>query len=264
MAKKQGQDFEWSVFYMAAKDLKSGVDKTTFVEASKNYRGTTADVRKAADNAVKLVNDEYGKITKVEKMSGGKEPKCDIMFIAGGKKIKCSLKYGGSVQLSSAGVSKTVEFLTMVIENYSEQTGKDKKLCEESLKILTKFSNEYGNLGKMKRSLADKRMANAKIYDAQIKKLLGSRTNIEAESEELKLAIIKEAVTGSYQFGRDADLTADHILSEHSLRKIDKKLLKTIADGTSARIRLKGRGREKTSGQRLNEIVVSLDANVKI
>jgi len=263
MTKKQGQDFEWSVFYMAAKDLKSGVDKDTFVQASKNYRETNATVRKAADNAIKFVNKEYGKITKIQKMSGGKEPKCDIMFIAGGKKIKCSLKFGGSIQLSSAGVSKTVQFLKMVIENYSEQTGRDKKLCQESLKILSKFSNQYGNLGKMKRNLADKKMADAKIYDIQLKKLLGSRTDIEAESEELKLAIIKEAVTGSYQFGKNADLTADHILSDTSLKKIDKKLLKTIAEGTSARIRLKGRGRDP-SGQRLNEIVVSLDANVKI
>jgi hypothetical protein len=263
MAKKQGQDFEWSVLYLATKDLKSGVDKDTFVEAAKNYRGTTTAVRKGAENAVGLIEKEYGKITKAIKMSGGVEPKCDIVFIAGGTKIRCSLKFGGNIQLSSAGVSKTVQFLENVIENYSEQTGKDKKLCEESLKILTKFSNEYGNLGKMKQNLASKKMANARIYDAQLKKILGSRTDTDAESEELKLAIIREAVTGSYQFGKNSDLTADHILSEDSLKKIDKSLLKKISNVTSARLALKGRGKDK-AGMRLNEIVVRLDANVKL
>jgi hypothetical protein len=264
MAKKQGQDFEWSIFYLAAKDLKSGVDVKTFTEASSNYRTTSAAVRKGAENAIKLVEKQYGKITKVEKMSGGKEPKCDIVFIAGGKKIKCSLKFGGNVQLSSAGITKTVTFLSRVIENYSEQTGKDKKICEESLKLLTKFSDEYGDLGKIKQTIATRKMANAKIYDAQLKKLLGTRTNTAVEYEELKLAIIREAVTGSYQFGKDSDMTADHILSESSLKKIDKKLLKEISDATSGRIALKGRGRDKQTGIRLNEIVVRIDANFKM
>ena len=59
----------------------------------------------------------YGKPSAVEKMSGGVEPKTDLVITTPRKTLKCSLKFGGSIQLSSAGVETTAKFLTGVVSN---------------------------------------------------------------------------------------------------------------------------------------------------
>ena len=39
---------------------------------------------------------------------GGEEPKTDIKFMIGTKKYKCSMKWGKSFQLTSAGIEKSI------------------------------------------------------------------------------------------------------------------------------------------------------------
>ena len=100
-------------------------------------------------------------------------------------------------------------------------------------------------------------------YNELLQNILGSGKSpvVSEEYEKLKLAIVEEAITGKYTFGATSKLAADHILSEKKLELVTKDLIKKIADKTSVRIALKGRGKNIIAGKevRLNEVVVRFD-----
>jgi hypothetical protein len=131
------------------------------------------------------------------------------------------------------------------------------------LSVLAELDSEYGDLGKMTRQLADVQLGKAERYDQLLKNILGSSKTpkVSEEYEKVKLAIIEEAMTGKYTFKGKPKLSANYILSEKEIQFIDDSLIKKVADKTSVRIALKGRGKTMVAGKevRLNEIVVRFD-----
>lgn len=261
MANK-GLLFEWSIYYLAKQSL-PGKPDSLLATAKSNYKLAPNDVKKAASKAINNIQDKYGVIKDISKISGGDEPKTDLIIKAGSRPLKCSLKYGESIQLSSGGVSNTVKFLSGVLNNLRNEEGYDSKKVGQLIKTLSMFEEEYGDIGKLPRTQIDRLMTEAERYDILLKNILGSRgkPSVSEEYAKIKLAIIEEAMTGKYMF-RNGIKSADHILTENYIRKIDKKFVKEVADKTSVRLALKGRGKTEIRGKevRLNEIVVRFDS----
>lgn len=262
MANK-GLQFEWCIYHVISLKAKAKASPDTKTAATE-YAAAPAQIKKDAANAVSVIENEYGKVTGVEKTSGGgKEPKTDLYITTARNKLKCSLKYGGSIQLSSAGVSTTVDFITGVLKSYMAKTGRDMNKCKKILSSLTRFENEYGELGSIVQSKAEKKLLEAKRYNLELQSILGSRTepDVASENENIKLAIIEEAITGNYTFGKSSKLSADHVLTETEIKKVNAALIKEVASKTSVRLALKGRGKKLIGGRevRLNEIVVRFD-----
>lgn len=254
----KGLLFEWSIYYL----VHSGrtTKPSDFTVAKENYNIAPKDVKDGAKSAISAVESEFGTIKNVSKISGGDEPKTDLIFETRNKKLKCSLKFGGSIQLSSGGVTTTAKFLTKVLLGLKTEGYNAKKLSE-LIRALENFQEDYGDLGKMPRTRADQYMKKAERYDLLLKEILGTRRNpsVKKEYEAIKLAIVKEALTGEKTFSGGIK-SAEYVLTEDSIRKIDKKLIKEIADKTSVRLALKGRGKDPKNKVRLNEIVVRFDS----
>ena len=261
MANK-GLMFEWSIYYLAKQSLPGKTDPM-LATAKQNYKAAPKDVQKAASKAINIVMDEYGPIKDIQKISGGDEPKTDLIIKAGSKPLKCSLKYGEAIQLSSGGVTNTVKFLSGVLNALRNEEGYDARKIGRIISTLSEFEEQYGDIGKLPRNKIDKLMTEAERYDILLKNILGTRQNpsVADEYAKIKLAIIEEALTGKYMF-RNGVKAADHILTEKYIRKIDKKFVKEVADKTSVRLALKGRGKTEVAGKevRLNEIVVRFDS----
>lgn len=261
----KGLAFEWCIYHLVAKVYPKKFNNDPVAKTAKtNYDVSPKDVKDNAVKAVNFIEKEFGKITDIEKTSGGGiEPKTDLLITTQSGPLKCSLKYGGDIQLSSGGVSTTVKFLAGVLENLAAEEKYDTVKSLQLLSVLAELDSEYGNLGKMPRQKADVAIGKAERYDVLLKEILGSsRTpKVSEEYEKVKLAIIEEAMTGKYTFRDKPKLSANYILSEKDIQFIDNKLIKKVADKTSVRLALKGRGKSVVAGKeiRLNEIVVRFD-----
>ena len=264
MANK-GLQFEWCIYHMVSMvNPKKFANDTNAHTAKMNYEASDKSVQKDAQNAVQMIEKKYGKIKDIEKTSGGGvEPKTDLYITCAKKAIKCSLKHGGSIQLSSGGINTTVKFLNGILKNISKKTGYDAKKIKSIMSVLAELDKDYGDLGKMPRTQADVVVGKTQRYNELLQNILGSGKSpvVSEEYEKLKLAIVEEAITGKYTFGATSKLAADHILSEKKLELVTKDLIKKIADKTSVRIALKGRGKNIIAGKevRLNEVVVRFD-----
>lgn len=264
MANK-GLLFEWSIYHLVnSKNVSKYLKDPNAKTAKANYESSDKEVKSDAQKAIGYITAKYGAPTFVEKMSGGgKEPKTDLYFICPRGKPKCSLKYGGSIQLSSGGIKNTVGFLSGVLTNLAKKPGYDVKKLRQIISILSEFDEKYGSVGSVPRREADEVLSKTEGYDEMLKSILGSRTKpkVSEEFENIKLAIVEEAITGKFTFAGSPKLSADHILSENNLRKITPALIKEVANKTSVRIALKGRGKKEIAGKevRLNEVVVRFD-----
>jgi hypothetical protein len=264
MANK-GLQFEWCIYHLVAKvDPKKFASDANAKTAKVNYDLADSGVQRDAENAISMIEKQYGKIEDIEKTSGGGiEPKTDLYIKCTKKTIKCSLKHGGSIQLSSGGVNTTVNFLNGVLENLSKYPGYNAKKIKSIMSVLAELDKDYGDLGKMPRTKADVVLGKTKRYNELLQNILGSgkTPKVSEEYEKIKLAIIEEAITGKYTFGETSKLSADHILSEKKLDLVTPELIESVANKTSVRISLKGRGKEMVAGKeiRLNEIVIRFD-----
>lgn len=263
MANNQGLLFEWCIYYLICQSLDK-VIKENFDEAERKWKSAPPAVKSAAQRAITVVTRKYGNITDVKKISGGIEPKTDLVISTRSKKLRCSLKYGNAVQLSSGGIKNTVQFLTGVLKNIKTREGYDEKQITQIIASLAEFEESHGDIGKLPRQQIDEHFAKAERYDLLLKDILGSRKypKVTEEYEKIKLAIIEEAMTGKYTFGATSDETADYILTDSYIRHIDDRFIQETADKTSVRLALKGRGKIITKDAiiRVNEIVVRFDA----
>ena len=261
----KGLAFEWCIYHLISRVYPDKFSKEPVAKTAKiNYNASPKDVKDNALKAINFIEKEFGKIIDVEKTSGGGiEPKTDLLIKTKRKELKCSLKYGGDIQLSSGGISTTVKFLTGVLQNLSAEKKYDPKKTTKILTVLAELDATYGSLGKMTRQKADVQIGKAQRYDVLLKGILGSSKmpKVSEEYEKIKLAIIEEAMTGKYTFKGKPKLSANYILSEKEIQFIDDKLIKKVADKTSVRLSLKGRGKTIVAGKevRLNEIVVRFD-----
>jgi hypothetical protein len=265
MANK-GLQFEWCIYHLVAKvNPKKFLNDPNAKIAKTNYNSSDKTVRKGASDAITNMEKMYGKVKNIEKTSGGgSEPKTDLYITCARKALRCSLKYGGSIQLSSGGITATVTFLNGVLKNLIACCpGYNIPKIKSIISTLAELDDKFGDLGKMPRQKADVTIGKAEKYNDLLKNIIGSSQNptVSGEYEKIKLAIIEEAITGKFTFGANSKRTADHILSEKKLEVFNATLLKKIADKTSVRIALKGRGKQMVAGEevRLNEVVIRFD-----
>jgi hypothetical protein len=261
----KGLAFEWCIFHLVAKVYPDKFAKNPIaVTAKSNYDIAPSDVKKYACHAIDIIESKYGKIIDIEKTSGGGvEPKTDLVITTENKELRCSLKYGGNIQLSSGGINNTVQFLTGVIKNLCNDNKYNSGKALRLISVLAELDQNYGSLGKKSRQEIDVQIGKMERYDVLLKEIIGSAKQplVSEEYEKVKLAIIEEAMTGKYTFKNSIKLSANYILSETEIQCIDDKLIKKIADKTSVRISLKGRGKTIIAGTevRLNEIVIRFD-----
>lgn len=264
MANK-GLQFEWCVYHLIAQANKTKFKgDATAKRAEAEYKSSPADVKSGAANAVKIIEKTYGKISNVEKMSGGIEPKTDLVITAARKTLKCSLKFGGSIQLSSAGVESTTTFLKGVIQNLKSSKSIPNKKAQELLSFLSEFGTNIPS-GTMTKQQTEKALASSQDYADRLQEILGSRKkpDVALEYEKVKLAVVEEALTGKTTFAATPKKAAEWILSESSLKQINAAFIKEVASKTSVRLALKGRGKEIVRGKevRMNQISIRFDVS---
>lgn len=262
MANK-GLQFEWCVYHLIAQANKAKFKgDSTASRAAEEYKSSPADVKSGAANAIKVIEKSYGKITNVEKMSGGIEPKTDLVITTNRKTLKCSLKFGGSIQLSSAGVETTSAFLTGVITNLKKTKAITNKQAQDLLGFLADFQTNIPS-GTMTKTQIQGVLSSSADYGEKLQEILGSKKkpDVAAEYEKIKLAVVEEALTGKATFAATPKKAAEWILSESSLKEINTKFIKDVAGRTSVRLAAKGRGKEIVKGKevRMNQISIRFD-----
>lgn len=232
-------------------------------DATLQWKRASTTLRDNAAKAVKHLEKKVGKISTIQKLSGGDEPKTDLVVRGAQGTVKCSLKYGGFFQLSSSGIHGSVGFLSKVLESVKRRVGYDAKLATKILDVLAELDKKYGDLGKMPAAAAQAKLGKAEHYNDVLKQLLGTSKNpsVAQEYDDFKMAIIREAMTGKFTFANVPIKSADHILSEKEIVPITEAVVRKAANKTSVRLALKGRGTVMMGKKetRLNEIVVRFD-----
>lgn len=272
MAVDKGKQFEYAIMLAAYNRLPKPLPQEVkpiydnIMRVTNKGTVITSEVKLAAKNMMNKIepNGEDAKrkfYASFRQLGGGAggggEPKTDVMFVKLGKKYKCSLKWGDSYQLSSAGISKTTEVLKKVLAKTKLQSNTK----EEIASVLTELENTLGKLPKIgEQSVVKKVLQDNEELKGRLEQIIGTRKNTQvAESfRSFKEAVVRESITGELLFGKSNDATANYILNEKELKPIDATLVKKVAEKTYVRLRLKGRG--KTSdGVRLNELVITIE-----
>lgn len=268
----KGKQFEYAIMIEALSRIPQSMRKGDVSVTYSNLMAKTnkgaiiaADVKKAAAAMINSIEPGSDKIQFYKSfkqlgggIGGGGEPKTDILFVKAGKKYKCSLKWGDSWQLSSAGISKTSEVLRRVLDKV---TGISKSTKEEIAGFITEFENSLGTLPKKSEQEVMKRaLENNSELKGKLEELLGSRkhTQVVDAYKTFKDAVIYEALTGELLFGKTNDRAANYILSNSELKPINSSLTRMVSDQSYVRLRLKGRGKT-AEGVRLNELVVTIE-----
>jgi len=273
MALDKGKQFEYAIMRAAYSKLPSpleGIVKATYDAIMRNTNNgvlISADVDKAAHERLESIEPFTNKeqfYSSFRQLGGGAggggEPKTDVLFIKNGEKYKCSMKWGASYQLSSAGVQKTSTVLNLILAQCKSQSMSTIPIEEIAL-FLYELENSLGVLPKKGEQAAMKRSLEQNLHlKYKFEQILGSRKSpIVADSYKLfKDLVVRESLTGELLFGKTNDKAANYILNEKELKPIDDKLVREISDLTYVRLRLKGRGKTST-GIRLNELVVTIE-----
>ena len=266
--KNKGLAFEHAVMYAATSriQVRNREQEKAFKEAAGKWPQIDKEIQ---DTATKIVTDlapTTGAQTfykSFKKMSGGTEPKTDILFIMGGKKYKCSMKWGDSFQLSSAKVDTSVEFIEKVLKKCAKDLGKSTmsstKLGELQLileQISSKFENKTGTMMAPEADRLMKDVTKAGGLNEQLQEVLGSRkTSGGVAYETFKYELTKECMTGELTF-TDKDMVANYLLTEHGLRPIDDAAIREVMSKAGVRFSKKGRGTDKVTGVRKNAITI--------
>jgi len=272
MAIDRGKQYEYAIMISAY----SRIDNPTVAiktELAKLYTKPIEDVvQSAADGMINSIEPPASSKSARQlfynsfKQLGGSspEPKTDVLFVKGGTKYKCSMKWGASYQLSSAGISGTVQTLDKVLRKVAAASNMSVAALGEIALVLEMASNIIGNDPvRQEQSVIKTKLNRIKSsggLNEQLQQILGSRKNTKVDDAYLsfKREVIREALTGNLIFGSANDKAANYILNESQLKKIDDSLVNDIANKTYIDMRLKGRGKTP-EGVRLNEIVVRIE-----
>ncbi len=269
--KNKGLDFEHAVMYAATSRVnepRSRENQEYFDEAAKKWPSIEKSIQdKATDLVLDMapVRDKQSYFKSFKKMSGGTEPKTDILFVKGGKKYKCSMKWGNSFQLTSSGIDTSVQVLTKVLKKVASQMGKSNMSAVElgTLQlIIEQIANKFeNNTGTMTAPQAEKLMKDvnkAGGINEQLQDILGSRKSPDGSKayDAFKFELTKECMTGELTFANDKDKAADHLLTENGLKPIDDKAIREVMKKAGVRFSKKGRGTDKVTGVRKNAISI--------
>jgi len=269
--KNKGLDFEHAVMYAATSRInepRSRESQQAFEEASKKWPSIEKTIQ---DKATELVlnmapaRDPQSYYESFKKMSGGTEPKTDILFVKGGKKYKCSMKWGDSFQLTSSGIDTSVQVLTKVLKKVASQMGKTSMSTVElgTLQLIieqiaNKFENNSGTMSAPEAERLMKDVNKAGGLNEQLQDILGSRRSPGGAKayDAFKFELTKECMTGELTFANDKDKAADHLLTENGLKPIDEKAVREVMKKAGVRFSKKGRGKDKVTGVRKNAISI--------
>ena len=271
MANK-GLQFEHAVMYIAKSRIvgtRSSQDQKDFDDAANQWNTIPQEIKTTAENIVLNFGptdierqQEYFKSFK--KMSGGgEEPKTDILFVKAGKKYKCSMKWGKSFQLTSAGVDKSIQVFQKVLEkSLKECSGSTVRnglgYIQSMLEQVAKdFENAYGTMDQptAKRILSNTKKAGG--LQEQFETVLGTRKapNVGDAYFCFKKNLTHECMTGAMLFNND-DRSANYLFTEKGIKPIDNKAVEDVMNMAGVRLSLKGRGKDPTTGIRRNAIVI--------
>jgi hypothetical protein len=225
-------------------------------------------VQQAANNMMNVISPTLptDAFYKSFKQLGGSspEPKTDVLFVKNGQKYRCSMKWGDSYQLSSAGIQGTVNVLNNVLFKVAMSGDMGGAQVKEVAMVLDELSQTLGEGPKKQpqpvmKALLDQAKRSGGLNE-KLQNILGSRKQPEGDRLFLafKRELVRESLTGESLFGKGSDKTANYILNERELKPIDDRLINQIADKTFVDIRLKGRGKTK-EGVRLNEAVIRIE-----
>lgn len=254
-------------------DNKTSDQQVAFEKASKAYASIPSDIKTKANELVqqyaprstdlRAKQSYYGSF---EKMSGGgEEPKTDIKFESGGTKYRCSMKWGKSFQLTSAGIDKSAAVLEKVLKKTIKECGggrEDKQALAHIQAILERMTEKFeNNTGTIMQSKARALMTDVRKtggLNEQFQEVLGSRKkpHVAEVYECFKYNLTHECMTGALQFGKSSDKTATHLLTESGIVPISKAEVAKVMAVAGVRLAMKGRGRDKVTGLRRNCIVV--------
>jgi hypothetical protein len=273
MAIDRGKQYEYAIIKSAYSKIKSPSSDITSKLAMIQTKSIESIVQSAADSMLSKIignmNDFYAQqVYKSFRQLGGSspEPKTDVLFVKSGTKYKCSMKWGSSYQLSSSGISGTVSVLDKVLRKVVSGggMGMDINALGEIALVLEQASNIASQYPTRQEKNTIKpildRIKGSGGLNEELQRILGSRknTNIGESYVIFKREVVRESLTGNLTFGASSDKSANYILNESELKKIDDSLVNSIADKTYIDMRLKGRGKT-AEGVRLNEIVVRIE-----
>lgn len=271
MANK-GLQFEHAVMYVATSKIinKTAQNQKDYEDASGRWNSIPNDIKATAERVVDSIapsdlnaRQEFYKSFK--KMSGGgEEPKTDIMFKSGGTTYRCSMKWGKSYQLTSAGIDKSLSVFQKVLKKTAKECGGGNASIETLgylqlilERIAGKFENAQGTIDQptAKRLLGDAKRAGG--LNEQLQEVLGSKKSPSAAEayDCFKFNLTHECMTGKMLFNGD-DRAATHLLTENGIKPIDDKAVRDVMKQAGVRLALKGRGKDKVTGVRQNAIVI--------
>ena len=272
MANK-GLQFEDAVMYVAKArivDKRSREDEAEFNRAALKWDSIPNDIKTTAEKIINSVlprniADQQTFFKSFKKMSGGgEEPKTDIKFMLGTKKYKCSMKWGKSFQLTSAGIEKSITVFQRVLqkslrecsgqEGSREALGYIQSMLEQ---IADDFENATGTMDQptAKRKLADTKKAGG--LQEQFTNVLGTRKKPQVSElySCFKRNLTRECMTGELLFNND-DRAANYLFTEKGIKPIDNKAVEEVMNIAGVRLSLKGRGKDPSTGIRRNAIVI--------
>lgn len=246
-------------------------EKKALDAAAAQYGAIGADIKRVATEIVDSyksdnLNKDQEYYKSYKKMSGGgEEPKTDIMFTANGKKYKCSMKWGKSFQLTSAGIDKSTQVFSNVLKKVAAECGGGEnniialgylQLILE--KINNKCENAKGTVDQptAKRILSDMKKAGG--LNEQLQEVLGSKKvpGVADVYDCFKYHLTHECMTGAMLFASDPDKSADHMMTEKGVKPIDEAAVREVMSLAGVRLAMKGRGKDKVTGVRQNALVI--------
>lgn len=270
MANK-GLQFEHAVMYAATSKIinKSVQNQKDYDDAASRYTAIPKNIKDKANEIVEemaptTLNDRQEYYRSFRKMSGGgEEPKTDIMFESGGTTYKCSMKWGKSYQLSSAGIDKSLSVFQKVLKKTAEDIGcpTDVVTLGYLQLVLEQINNKCENAKgviaqpRAKAILADIKKSGG--LNEQLQEILGSKKSPGASAayDAFKYNLTHECMTGQMLFNGD-DRAATHLMTENGVKPIDEKAVRDVMGLAGVRLALKGRGKDKVTGVRQNAIVI--------
>ena len=256
--KNKGLAFEHAVMYAATSriNVRDREQEKAFQEAAAKWPDIEKTIQDTAtkivlDLAPRSATDKQKFYGSFKKMSGGTEPKTDILFVKGGKKYKCSMKWGDSFQLTSSGIDTSTQVLTKVLRKCAADIGKNNMSTTElgTLQLIVeqianKFENRTGTVSAPEADRMMKDVNKAGGLNEQLQEILGSRRapTGAAAYDAFKYELTKECMTGDLTF-TDKDMVADHLLTENGLKPIDDKAIREVMKKAGVRFSKKGRKR---------------------
>ena len=273
MANK-GNQFEWAAMHYGLGPVvgkETALDSkqlTTWNESVRQMQSIPQEIKTAAENVIRDLTPANLSTAQsfhksFRKLSGGTEPKTDIIFLRNGLKHRCSMKWGNSFQLSSAGIDKSVTFLEQVFRRTALEYGTKSDTATLGFlqavieQINNKFENNTGTItaAEADRLMSDVTRAGGLNYELQ--SILGTRKNPQVGGiyEKFKYELTKECLTGEIQFGSGNEKCATHMFTETGVRPIDDTVIRQVMSVAGVRISKKGRGRA-AGGLRMNQITI--------